>query len=208
VAVALVFALAASCHSTQEPPPIYEPPTAPPLPPSSGTPVGYLVDGAGDLKLSETQLAKLQQIDSALATELDEIDTQMRGYGRSPSTPGAGRGGGGGGRRRGGMMGGSMNGAGGGMGQPTGGAGAGSGSGSAAVPQLHAADIGRLTEQRTAAVKDAMAQAMAVLDSVQRLIARKLLEERGVDVEGGKPAVEEKGESEDGSGGEDGSGEP
>jgi len=50
----------------------------PPLPPSSGTPVGYLIDNAGPLKLRDDQLRKLQDIDKSLSAKDDEIDTQLR----------------------------------------------------------------------------------------------------------------------------------
>ena len=43
---------------------------APPLPPSSGTPVGYLLDNAGALQLRD--------IDKSLASRDEEIDTQLR----------------------------------------------------------------------------------------------------------------------------------
>lgn len=50
----------------------------PPLPPASGTAVGYLVDAAGDLKLRDEQLAKLKDIDASLAAENGQIDAQLR----------------------------------------------------------------------------------------------------------------------------------
>ena len=50
----------------------------PPLPPASGTAVGYLVDSAATLKLRDDQLEKLKQIDFSLAAKNDSIDTQLR----------------------------------------------------------------------------------------------------------------------------------
>ncbi|MEJ7601356.1 MAG: hypothetical protein WKG01_25855 [Kofleriaceae bacterium] len=50
----------------------------PPLPPASGTAVGYLVDGAAQLKLRDDQIKKLKDIDSSLAARNDGIDTQIR----------------------------------------------------------------------------------------------------------------------------------
>lgn len=50
----------------------------PPLPPASGTAVGYLVDAAGDLQLRDDQLAKLKDIDASLAAENGQIDAQLR----------------------------------------------------------------------------------------------------------------------------------
>jgi hypothetical protein len=50
----------------------------PPLPPASGTAVGYLVDAARELELRDDQLAKLKEIDDSLAAENGQIDAQLR----------------------------------------------------------------------------------------------------------------------------------
>jgi len=50
----------------------------PPLPPASGTAVGYLVDSAKQLELRDEQLVKLKAIDDSLAARNDVIDTQLR----------------------------------------------------------------------------------------------------------------------------------
>ena len=50
----------------------------PPLPPASGTAIGYLVDSAGELSLRDDQLTKLKQIDASLAAENGQIDAQLR----------------------------------------------------------------------------------------------------------------------------------
>jgi hypothetical protein len=55
-----------------------EPGELPPLPPASGTAVGYLVDAAGSLALRDEQLTKLKQIDASLAAENGQIDAQLR----------------------------------------------------------------------------------------------------------------------------------
>ncbi|MEO8702999.1 MAG: hypothetical protein ABI867_23335 [Kofleriaceae bacterium] len=76
--VIVVAALAAGgCHKD---PPIMSPKEGelPPLPPASGTAVGYLVDSASQLKLREEQLTKLKEIDSSLSARNDVIDTQLR----------------------------------------------------------------------------------------------------------------------------------
>jgi len=222
--LALAAATALACHHDSDPPPHLEPGEVQPLPPSSGTPVGYLVDNATDLKLSDSQLDKLKQIDSVLANQLDEIETQMRSYSAPPPQSSSGgqmgrngrmRMGGpnssGGGMGGGGMGGGGMGGGGGRRGR---GMGSGSGSGSAAAPPpRYAADIGKLTEERAADMRDALAQAMALMDPVQRVMARKLLDERGIDVEGGTvKGSAAAGASEEQTGGDDGapmgSGEP
>src|SRR5688572_23583157 len=54
------------------------PDEVPPLPPASGTAVGYLVDAATDLKLRDEQLTKLKEIDASLAAENGQIDAQLR----------------------------------------------------------------------------------------------------------------------------------
>jgi hypothetical protein len=69
--------LAGACHS--EPTPMHaQPGDLPPLPPASGTPVGYLIDSADQLKLHDDQLQKLKDIDASLAARDASIDTQLR----------------------------------------------------------------------------------------------------------------------------------
>jgi len=55
-----------------------QPGDLPPLPPASGTPIGYLLDAKGDLQLRPDQLDKLQAIDTSLAARDADIDTQLR----------------------------------------------------------------------------------------------------------------------------------
>jgi len=71
---ALLLALA-NCHPSPSKP---APGEVPPLPPASGTAVGYLVDAAGELRLSGDQLTKLKEIDTSLAAENGQIDAQLR----------------------------------------------------------------------------------------------------------------------------------
>ena len=67
----------ASCHS--DPQPMHPAPgDLPPLPPASGTPIGYLIDASQDLQLRADQLTQLQDIDRSLAARDAEIDTQLR----------------------------------------------------------------------------------------------------------------------------------
>jgi len=71
--------LLAGCHHDTDPPPMHpKEGELPPLPPSSGTPVGYLLDNATQLQLTDEQLSKLKEIDKSLAARDDEIDTQLR----------------------------------------------------------------------------------------------------------------------------------
>jgi hypothetical protein len=75
-AVVLLLALAACHHDT--PPAHPKPGDLPPLPPASGTPIGYLLDSQSELKLREDQVKQLQEIDASLAVRDAEIDTQLR----------------------------------------------------------------------------------------------------------------------------------
>jgi hypothetical protein len=194
----LAFGLYASaCHHEDAPQPKLEPGETLPLPPASGTPIGFLLDDATDLSLKSEQIAQLQGIDQALQAQLDQIDTQLRGYDAKPQQSSQPRQGGGGRRGGGGM---------GGMGQqPQGGGprvnnapGANAGSGGGA----HQDDIARLNELRKADVKDALGKAMVVFDMGQRILARKTLAKHDVDLDSpdGKPATAQPSAQ----GGEDG----
>src|SRR5215475_10764402 len=93
------FELGLGCsHDTK--PAVVEPAGPAPLPPASGTPIGYLVDDATELKLTDDQLAKLKGIDDELAAKLATLDSQLHspGAGAGSGQPrGRRRGGGGGG---------------------------------------------------------------------------------------------------------------
>jgi hypothetical protein len=74
--LALVLALAA-CGGSNPPPPA-NPADVPPLPPASGTPIGYLIDNSGELKLNDNQLTQLKDLDASLAAQDADIDVQLR----------------------------------------------------------------------------------------------------------------------------------
>ena len=77
ILLALALTLAgAACHGDKQE--VIEPGGPPPLPPASGTSVGYLVDASADLQLSPDQTAKLKRIDDRLAAENGPLDTQLR----------------------------------------------------------------------------------------------------------------------------------
>jgi len=81
VALLALLALAgpAGCSHDAAPAPAHpEEAPPPPLPPSSGTPVGYLLDNATTLSLREDQIQQLQAIDKSLSARDEEIDTQLR----------------------------------------------------------------------------------------------------------------------------------
>jgi hypothetical protein len=166
--VFLLIALAlAACH--HEPKPMQpKEGELPPLPPASGTAVGYLVDNATQLKLRADQLEKLKLIDDSLAARNNQLDTQLRmaeqpeddepqEKGKPPprhnNAPGA------------------------------------------QVKPSTVAD--RLKEAKAANDRDALAKAFAVLDPDQQEAAKKLLDERGITV-GGKSSQPEPRQSDDG----------
>lgn len=74
----LLFVLLLAVVGCSSQPKKLAPDEVPPLPPASGTAVGYLVDAAGDLKLRDDQLTKLKEIDASLAAENGQIDAQLR----------------------------------------------------------------------------------------------------------------------------------
>ncbi len=179
--VLLGLALVVTLGCGHDAKPAVQPDDHPPLPPASGTPIGYLID-ATELHLRDDQLTQLKDIDTSLAARLDVIDAQLRGPNQSPaagSNPSAGR-------HRGGRHGG---------GGRRGGAGAGSGSGSGggsaankpSSRQGNSADtINRLTEERRADVRDAIQRAFVLFDPAQQQIARRVLDDHGVDIETGQ----------------------
>jgi hypothetical protein len=79
----------------------------------------------------------------------------------------------------------------------------------AVVVAAHAADIGRLTAQREDEVRDALHRALALLDELQQPAAKKLLDDRGIDPDSGRPttgAQSAKGASSGDDGDDDASG--
>ncbi|MBA2539692.1 MAG: hypothetical protein H0V17_08665 [Deltaproteobacteria bacterium] len=140
----------------------------PPLPPASGTSIGYLVDGAKSLDLREDQIKKLKEIDSSLAARNDSIDTQLRSMekpdeqqtekGQPPprhnNAPGA-------------------------QVRTTG-------------------DAAKLYALKKANEKDSLDRAFAILDPPQQVKARQLLDERGISAPGGVNKQEVPKQTEDG----------
>lgn len=148
--------LLAGCHHDTDPPPMHpKDGELPPLPPSSGTPVGYLVDNAGQLQLRDDQLKQLKEIDKSLAAKDDEIDTQLRLIEKpqdDPETP---------------------------KGAPP------PRHNNAPGAQIRTTpDAGKLHDARKTNDAEALQKAFAILDPAQKATARKLLEERGVTAPG------------------------
>jgi hypothetical protein len=147
------------CHHDADPPPMHpKPGELPPLPPSSGTPIGFLLDASTDLHLRDDQVTKLKAIDASLAATQADIDTQLRQieqpdkdqekeeeeeHRRHNNAPGQGL---------------KTN-----------------------------ADAGRLHEVRDRNDQDALTKAFALLAPEQQVTARKILEDRGIHTPGSKP---------------------
>ena len=162
----------------------------PPLPPTAGTPIGHLVDGAAELKLSADQLAKLQALNDELARQLDADDSELRPD-PVPVSPREdkprGLGVHAGGRNRDGTVGGT----GAFPGASSGGNAAATGSGQIFIP---ASTVGYVSQQRAHHVRDAVQRALGLLDSGQQIDARRVLTEHGVnpdtgEVSGGDPGA-------------------
>src|SRR5215468_79828 len=122
----------------------------PPLPPASGTPVGYLVDNATQLNLREDQLAKLQEIDRSLSARDDGIETQLRLIEKPAEDPEVPKG----------------------APPPR--------HNNAPGAQVKTTpDAAKLRETRKSGDDDALRKAFAILDPAQQTAARKLLEDHG-----------------------------
>lgn len=146
----------AGCHN--EPKPMS--PAAgelPPLPPASGTPIGYLIDNAAVLKLDDAQLGKLKEIDVSLAARNDSIDTQLRALIRPDEQPAE-------------------------KGQPPP-----RHNNAPGAQVKVTGDAGKLQEARSANDKEALQRAFAVLEPDQQATARRLLDDRGIASPGSTP---------------------
>jgi len=122
----------------------------PPLPPASGTAVGYLVDNATALKLRPDQLDKLKEIDTSLAARNDSIDTQLRSMVKPDEAPAE-------------------------KGKPPP-----RHNNAPGAQVKTTGEAGKLQEARAANDRDALRRAFELLDPDQKEAARKLLDERGI----------------------------
>ena len=150
----MLLAISAGCH--REPTPQHAGAAdLPPLPPSTGTPVGYLIDASSELKLRDDQLTKLKDIDASLAARDAEIDTQLRQIEKpEPDEPAP-------------------------KGAPP--RHHNNAPGAAGPPQ---GDAAKLHQIRNSNDREALGQAWALLDPDQRKSAQKILEDRGVEIPG------------------------
>ncbi len=185
LAIGFAAALATvACHHDPEP---AKPTETAPLPSSSGTPVGFLIDGKDQLHLSEDQVGQLRNIDRQLQEDLKAIDGRLhaatkasQGSGDPAPQPAMGRHRGGGGMGGGGMGGGGMS-RGGGGGRRRSGSGSGSGAPGGGVNQLG--------DQRAALVHDALTRSLATLDPAQQTSAKQLLSDHDIDLDTDHPAA-------------------
>jgi hypothetical protein len=158
----LLVALVA-CHRE---PPATHPTSAdlPPLPPASGTPVGYLIDASVDLKLRNDQMKQLKEIDASLAARDAEIDTELRQIERPEED------------------------------EPPPDHGKQARHNNAPGAQVHSnADAAKLHQMRNSNDRDALKKAFALLDPAQRDSATKLLESHDVEVPGGEKKSDASG---------------
>lgn len=125
-----------------------------PLPPASGTPVGYLLDNSGQLKLTGEQIDKLKKIDASLSARNDALDTQLREIEKPEEEPPPDKNDPPPVRPRNMAPG--------------------------AAPMRTTIDASKLHEARAAGNTEALEKAFALLDAAQQIEARKLLAARGI----------------------------
>ncbi|MBX3155177.1 MAG: hypothetical protein KF773_04185 [Deltaproteobacteria bacterium] len=128
----------------------------PPLPPASGTAIGYLVDNATQLRLDDAQLKRLKEIDESLAARNDALDTQLRSIEKPDEEPGQ-------------------------KGQPA--PRHNHAPGAQVKTNKNAA---RIKEVKSANEREALRGAWEVLDASQQEAAKKLLDDRGIAAPGEK----------------------
>lgn len=165
----LALAGPVGCSHDADQTPAHPQEAPPPLPPSSGTPVGYLLDSASSLSLREDQVQQLQTIDKSLSARDEEIDTQLRIIEQPTEDP-----------------------------KPQAGERMHLHNNAPGAQIKTTPDAAKLHAARKENDDDALRKAFAVLDASQQATARKLLEDRGV-TPPGAPAKPEAKNSADGT---------
>jgi hypothetical protein len=150
----LVLAVAGCSRDGRPTTPIAAASDVAPLPPASGTPVGYLLDNSSSLKLTGDQYEKLRQIDASLSAKNDTIDTQLREIEKPEEEPPPDKN----------------------APPPVRPPNMAPG----AAPMRTTDDASKLHEARAAQNTEALEKAFALLDASQQLEARKLLAARGI----------------------------
>ncbi len=168
ILLVVLLGTAASCGSGDPKPMKPKDGELPPLPPASGTAVGYLVDNASQLKLRDDQLEKLKALDTSLAAKNDSLDTQIRSIERPDEQAPA-------------------------KDQPPPRHNNAPGAQIKSTP-----DAQKLHDARAANDQSALEKAFAVLDDDQKTIARRLLDERGISTPGGQKDNKPRTTSDDG----------
>ena len=149
----------------------------PPLPPPSGTPVGYLLDNVSQLKLRDNQIEELRKIDASLSARNDAIETQLREIEKPqpeapPEKPKPGD------PPR----------------KPQ--------NWAPGMQPVHTTtDAGKLREAKAENNKDALKRAFALLDPDQQAMARRLLDDRGITAPGAPAGGQPPPKTDDESGG-------
>ncbi len=198
---ALLGGLGTGLGCSHEAKPVVAPDEHPPLPPAS--PVGYLVDDASELKLSDDQLSQLRDIDGALGTKLASYESELRngepvpGNNAPPAPRGLSLRGGASQMSQGGdmigatpvggapmsgmpMAGGPMN---------NGNANPGTISPPTETTKTYVVTgeaVTRIRRDRARDTREAIGRALALLDATQRVIARRVLTEHGVNPDTGQ----------------------
>lgn len=150
ILLVVLSSLASACGSSDPKPVKPNDGELPPLPPASGTAVGYLVDNAAQLKLSDEQLDKLKALDTSLAAKNDSIETQLRTMERPDEAP------------------------------PEKDKPPPRHNNAPGAQITSSPDAQKLHRARAANDQDALQKAFAVLDDSQKPIAKRLLEDRGI----------------------------
>src|SRR5262245_28007715 len=84
--IAAIAATVAACHH-EDAAVVQHEHEAVPLPPASGTPIGYLIDASSELALRDDQLARLHVIDDELARDPGATHTQAAAPAPSEDSP-------------------------------------------------------------------------------------------------------------------------
>jgi hypothetical protein len=184
IVVALCGGLAVSPGCSHEAKPVVQPEEPPPLPPASGTPIGYLVDSARELQLTDDQLTLIKGIDRELAVQFGALETEERtpdpvAPSDRPAKP----------RGLGFRAGGVRDGAGGAMQGFPGAPGGGAGSAGDPAPRalvISGDTLNHVAVQRARDLRDAIRRALALLDPGQQAIATRVLTEHGIDPDTGQ----------------------
>lgn len=145
----VAVALAGACHNEPKPMKPAEG-ELPPLPPASGSVIGYLLDNTSQLKLRDDQVEKLKALDTSLSAKNDSIDTQLRAIERPNEE------------------------------EPEKDKPAPRHNNAPGAQITTTPDAQRLHAARAANDKDALEKAFAILDEDQKPGARRVLDERGV----------------------------